>query len=65
MKQEVLIRRCETIEDFEIAKTITHDYMIWLGMDLGFKILIKNLLFLIACMVKQMVLIFMLAKMER
>ena len=37
MKQEVLIRRCETIEDFEIAKTITHDYMIWLGMDLGFQ----------------------------
>ena len=37
MKQEVLIHRCETIEDFEIAKTITHDYMIWLGMDLGFQ----------------------------
>ena len=37
MKQEVLIRHCETIEDFEIAKTITHDYMIWLGMDLGFQ----------------------------
>ena len=37
MKQEVLIRRCETNEDFEIAKTITHDYMIWLGMDLGFQ----------------------------
>ena len=37
MKQEVVIRRCETKEDFEIAKTITHDYMIWLGMDLGFQ----------------------------
>ena len=37
MKQVVLIRRCETNEDFEIAKTITHDYMIWLGMDLGFQ----------------------------
>ena len=37
MKQEVLIHRCETIEDFEIAKTITRDYMIWLGMDLGFQ----------------------------
>ena len=37
MKQEVMICRCETNEDFEIAKTITHDYMIWLGMDLGFQ----------------------------
>ena len=36
MKHKVTCR-CETNEDFEIAKTITHDYMIWLGMDLGFQ----------------------------
>ena len=31
-----MICRCETNEDFEIAKTITR-YMIWLGMDLSFQ----------------------------
>ena len=37
MRPKVLIRRCETIEDFEIAKSITNDYILWLGMDLGFQ----------------------------
>ena len=37
MEQELLIHRCETIEDFEIAMSITKDYMLWLGMDLHFQ----------------------------
>lgn len=37
MKQEIIIHRCKTPEDFEIAKTITNNYMLWLGMDLGFQ----------------------------
>ena len=37
MDQELLIHRCETIEDFEIAMSITKDYMLWLGMDLHFQ----------------------------
>ena len=61
MKHEVLIRRCETIEDFEIAKTITHDYMIWLGMDLGFQNTDNEFAVLIACMEMQQVVISMLA----
>ncbi len=34
---EVSIHICKTAEDFEIAKSITRDYIKWLGMDLCFQ----------------------------
>ncbi len=35
--KEISIHSCNLKEDFEIAKSITKDYMLWLGMDLSFQ----------------------------
>lgn len=37
MEEKISIHICESKEDFTIAKTITQDYMRWLGMDLNFQ----------------------------
>lgn len=37
MKENFTIHICSSKKDFKIAKTITHDYMQWLGMDLNFQ----------------------------
>ena len=36
INKEISIHSCN-LEDFEIAKSITKDYMLWLGMDLSFQ----------------------------
>ena len=37
MNQKIIIHSCNSKEEFAIAKTITRDYMGWLGMDLNFQ----------------------------
>ena len=37
MKEDLTIHICNSKEEFAIAKTITQDYMKWLGMDLNFQ----------------------------
>ena len=44
MKEDLTIHICNSKEEFAIAKTITQDYMKWLGMDLNFRISNQKLL---------------------
>jgi ribosomal protein S18 acetylase RimI-like enzyme len=37
MKEDFTIHICNSKEEFAIARTITQDYMKWLGMDLNFQ----------------------------
>ena len=37
MKEDFTIHICSLEEEFEIARSITQDYMKWLGMDLDFQ----------------------------
>ncbi len=37
MKEDFTIHICNLKEEFEIARSITQDYMKWLGMDLDFQ----------------------------
>lgn len=37
MSEKIKINSCTSPEDFEIAKSITNDYMKWLDMDLSFQ----------------------------
>ena len=37
MEQDITIHVCKSLEDFNIAKSITKDYIEWLGMNLDFQ----------------------------
>lgn len=37
MENEINLRICQTMSEFEMAKSITRDYMNWLGMDLSYQ----------------------------
>ncbi|MAZ30594.1 MAG: GNAT family N-acetyltransferase [Flavobacteriales bacterium] len=37
MKQSIVLKFCKNSSDFEIAKSIAHDYLQWLNLDLSFQ----------------------------
>ncbi len=37
MKNPVLLKFCQSPHDFQIAKSIAHDYLHWLNLDLSFQ----------------------------